>query len=237
MALPETESPPESAASAAVEDVNSNAERTTRPIMRVSLSSISLAGATQSEPPIGLSIRRHPSSGLCWRVTAIDDSCLARRARVHVDFHPYGDFNDFRSVPGHVFLFSSWGRQHVCFPTIACFAWWAHLSTRIRRRNCDQGSRPERRLWRAAEPIGPRSNPSPGSMHLQVDSSFVERTTFGRTELLRRRTKFDWRRGVMRARRCSHELLPSAYTRPTTLLALCLRWAKQRRIVSPRIQP
>jgi hypothetical protein len=35
------------------------------------------------------------------------------------------------------------GRRHVCIPTIAC-AWWAHLSTRSRRRNCDQGSRRER---------------------------------------------------------------------------------------------
>src|SRR6266702_2861618 len=117
MAFPETESPPESAASAAVDDVNSNAERTTRPIMRVSLSSISLAGSTQSEPPIGLSIRRHRPDGLCWRVTAIDDSCLARRARVHVDFHPYGDFNDFRSVPGHVFVSLTWGHRLVYFPT------------------------------------------------------------------------------------------------------------------------
>ena len=69
-------------------------------------------------------------------------------------------------------MFSSFrvGPRHVCFPTIACFAWWAHLSTRTRRRNCDQGSRPERRLWRAAEPISSRSNPSQGSTYLRANS-------------------------------------------------------------------
>src|SRR5436309_3428456 len=109
MAFPETESPPGSAAIAAAEYVSSETNRTTRPIMRQSLSSISLVGSTQIEPPIGLSIRRHRPDCLCWKVTAKDESCLARCARVHVDFHPYGDFNDFRSVPGHVFLSSSSG--------------------------------------------------------------------------------------------------------------------------------
>src|SRR6266568_8466515 len=98
MAFPETESPPESAANAAAEDVTSKAERTTRPIMRASLSSISLAGSTQSRStyPVAarprrfgmhkcadrsravgsvsalwsLAIRRHRPDGLFWRVAA-----------------------------------------------------------------------------------------------------------------------------------------------------------------------
>src|SRR5712692_10272680 len=102
MAFPETESPPESAANAAAEDVTSKAERTTRPIMRASLSSISLAGSTQSGStyPVaarprrfgmhkivharldvslrcGLSIRRHRPDGLFWRVAAKNESCFA----------------------------------------------------------------------------------------------------------------------------------------------------------------
>ena len=70
-------------------------------------------------------------------------------------------------------MFSSFqvGRRHVCFSTIARFGWWTHLSTRIRRRNCDQGSRPDRRLRRAAEPTSLRSNPSQGNTHLQADSA------------------------------------------------------------------
>jgi hypothetical protein len=67
-------------------------------------------------------------------------------------------------------MFSSFqvGRRHVCFSTIARFGWWTHLSTRIRRRNCDQGSRPDRRLRRAAEPTSftvksiSRQHASPG---------------------------------------------------------------------------
>ena len=178
----------------------------------------------------GLSIRRHRPDGLFWRVAAKNESCFARRARVHVDFHPDGYFNDLRGVPGHVFLFSGWGRRHVCSSTIVCFAWWTHLSTRIRQRNCDQGSRPDRRLWRAAEPTSPRSNPFQGNTHLQADSAFVERTTFGETGPPRRRTKFDCAARFMRTGRCSDELLPSAYTCATTLVAPCSRWVKQRRI-------
>ena len=177
----------------------------------------------------GLSIRRHRSE-VCsggWQ---------RKTSHVLRDAHAYMLIS-IPTATSTIFgafqvMFSSFkvGGIDTCVFHHCMFAWRAHLSTRIRRRNCDQGSRPQRRLWRAAEPIGPRSNPSPSSTHLQVDSSFVERTTFGRTELLRRRTKFDWRSGVMRARRCSHELLPSAYTRATTLRALCSRWAKQRRV-------
>jgi hypothetical protein len=67
-------------------------------------------------------------------------------------------------------MFSSFqvGRRHVCFSTIARFGWWTHLSTRIRRRNCDQGSTPDRRLRPAA---CLRSNPSQGNTHLQADSA------------------------------------------------------------------
>jgi hypothetical protein len=70
-------------------------------------------------------------------------------------------------------MFSSFqvGRRHVCFSTIARFGWWTHLSTRIRRRNCDQGSTPDRRLRRAAQPTSLRSNPSQGNTHLQADSA------------------------------------------------------------------
>ena len=66
----------------------------------------------------GLSIRRHRPDGLFWRVAAKNESCFARRARVHVDFHPDGYFNDFRSVPGHVFLFQVGGVDTCVFPPL-----------------------------------------------------------------------------------------------------------------------
>ena len=102
-------------------------------------------------------------------------------------------------------MFSSFqvGRRHVCFSTIARFGWWTHLSTRIRRRNCDQGSRPDRRLRRAAD------RPVYGQIHLKATriSRQIQRTTFGRTGPLRRPTKFDCAAQFMRTGRCSGEPL------------------------------
>ena len=72
MALPETESPPDSAASAAAEDVTSKAERTTRPIMRASLSSISLAA------------RRNLQVAIRWQPVRGDSECMRSFTRLDV---------------------------------------------------------------------------------------------------------------------------------------------------------
>jgi len=96
-----------------------------------------------------------------------EKSFSARCAGVHVDFHTHGDFNDFRRVPRHDFLLQV-GDIDTCVSHHCVLASRAHLSTPVCRRNRDQGSRPERRLWRAAEPIRPLSNTSASCAHFRI---------------------------------------------------------------------
>ena len=163
----------------------------------------------------GLSIRRHRPDGLFWRWQR-ETSHVLRDAHAYMLISiPTATSTIFGAFQA---MFSSFqvGRRHLCFSTIARFGWWTHLSTRIRRRNCDQGSRPDRRLRRAAEPTSFRSNPSQGNTHLQADSA---------NDLWSNRTPATAHKVRLRS-----ATLPSAYTCATTLVALCSRWAKQRRI-------